>query len=372
MTKILYVDDDSDNLVVFDAMCAGQFEVCTAASGEHALEILAQQEIAVLLADQRMPGMTGVELAERASKEHPDVVRILVTAFSDLSEAIDAINRGQIRGYLRKPWDQDELLATMREALATYATRKRVRDLELHMLATERVYTLGVVTAGIAHELKSPLTMLSEGVRMVQARLESVRTQIANADTEEALRLLDTVEPFLNAQRDSTDAMIDTCRGFEVANHEQDPNERCNLEEVAGTASRIALASRRGESPLAMKLGPVSEVVGNPHRLGRVIINLLVNAFDVLVDDPDGAVELRLFEEGDEVVLEVEDNGAGMDEKARARVFEVFFSTKSQGGTGLGLAMSKTIVEEVNGTLECESELGGGAVFRMRLAAVRE
>lgn len=367
MAKILYVDDDSDNLVVFDAMCADQFDVCTAGSGEQALAILAEQEIAVLLADQRMPGMTGVELAEHAARDYPDVVRMLVTAFSDLGEAIDAINRGQIRGYLRKPWDGDELLAILKEALATYATRKRVRDLELHMLATERVYTLGVVTAGIAHDLKSPLSMLSEGVSMVQARLDSVARLVESGDATEALRLLATIQPFLKSQRDSTDAMIETCRGFEAANHEQDPNERCNLEEVVGTASRIALASRSGESRLEVEVQPVREVVGNPHRLGRVIINLLVNAFDALIGETDGVIQLRLFEDSESVVLEVEDNGPGLDAKAKSRVFEVFFSTKSDGGTGLGLAMSKQIVEEVGGSLECVAGSQRGTIFRMRL-----
>ena len=118
MSKILYVDDDSENLVVFEALCAGRFDTLTAESGQEALTILGREEIGVLLADQRMPGMTGVELAERASKDYPDVVRILITAYTDLSEAVDAINRGQIRSYLRKPWDQQELLATLKAKMA--------------------------------------------------------------------------------------------------------------------------------------------------------------------------------------------------------------------------------------------------------------
>jgi signal transduction histidine kinase len=368
MSKILYVDDDADNLVVFEALCADHFEVCTASSGAQALEILAKEEIAVLLADQRMPGMTGVELAEHASKEHPEVVRILVTAFGDLSEAIDAINRGQIRGYLRKPWDAEEVLAILRESLSTYATRTRARDLELHMMATERVYTLGVVTAGIAHELKGPLSMLAEGCNMLQARLESVREHVSSGNAQEALRLLASVDPFLASQHASTAAMIDTCRGFEVSNYEQDPGEHCNLEEVANTACRIALASRREESRLDLDLQAVPDVVGNPHRLGRVIINLLVNAFDALQGRSEGVILLKLFSEDSAVVLEVHDNGPGIDAKTMSRIFELFFSTKNDGGTGLGLAMSKSIVEELGGTLDCDSN-GGGTVFRMRLAS---
>lgn len=368
MMKILYVDDDPENLAVFEVLCDGHFDALTAESGDQALAILAREEVAVLLADQRMPGMTGVELAERASQEHPDVVRILVTAYSDLTEAIDAINRGKIRGYLRKPWDQHELLAILKEACSTYATRKRVRELELHMLATERVYTLGMVTAGIAHELKSPLGMLSDGVQVVLSQLQKVRDEVQAGATIEALALLDSVQPFLEAQVSSMAAMIDTCRGFEVANHRVDPNERCDLEEVATVASRVVLASRGGEALLKLRLDPVREVAGNRHRLGRVIINLLVNALDALEDIPEGVVTLRLFEEGAFVVLEVEDNGPGIEPAALPKIFDVFFSTKSEGGTGLGLAMSRTIVEEVGGSLECVSEPERGSLFRVKLS----
>jgi two-component system sensor histidine kinase HupT/HoxJ len=136
---------------------------------------------------------------------------------------------------------------------------------------------------------------------------------------------------------------------------------------VANTASRIALASRRGESRLELDLQAVSDVVGNPHRLGRVIINLVVNAFDALEHCSDGVTLLKLFSDESSVILEVHDNGPGMDEKTRAQIFEIFFSTKNDGGTGLGLAMSKSIVEELGGTLVCEAGQAGGTVFRMRL-----
>lgn len=367
MSKILYVDDERDNLVVFEALCEGHFDALTAESGEEALAILACEEVAVLLADQRMPGMTGVELAERASKEHPDVVRILVTAFSDLSEAIDAINRGNIRGYLRKPWDQEELLAILKEGLCTHAMRRRARELEQHMLATERVYTLGVVTAGIAHELKSPLRMLADGTSVVKKRLDRARAEIEGGDSAEAIRLIDSVQPFLEAQASSTSAMVDTCKGFEATSYTQDPDERCDLEEVVGTAARIVLASRGGDKQLQLDVQPTPEVVGNRHRLGRVIINLLVNAFDALLDCPEGVVKLRLFEGEGSVVLEVEDNGPGIAPRDRARIFDIFFSTKANSGTGLGLAISRKIIEELGGTLECESELGRGSLFRVTL-----
>ncbi|MCP4445380.1 MAG: hybrid sensor histidine kinase/response regulator [Myxococcales bacterium] len=376
MATILYVDDDPDNLIFFAALCAEQFSTATAESGVEALEILRTQEIAVLIADQRMPRMTGVELAERAATEHPDVVRILITAYSDLSEAIDAINRGQVRSYLRKPWDAGELFAVLREALSTFATRKRVRQLERHMLATERVYTLGVVTAGIAHEMKSPLRALTDGIDVVRQRMAEAVNLARAGDGEQAAQLLESLEPFMGAQATQTAAMHEICRGFEVSNYDVDPNETCDMGEVVQTAARLVLASQDGVCHLEVVCDETPEVRGNRHRLGRVIINLLINAFESVTEVECPSVQLYL-RNGDEesgegkglVVVDVSDNGTGIEPKAQRRMFDAFYSTKTSSGTGLGLAMSKRIVEEVGGSLLLDSTSEQGTRFSLKLRA---
>ncbi len=368
MTTILYVDDDLDNLIVFEALCADHFATVTAASGTEALKILQTQEIAVMLADQRMPEMTGVELAERAAAKHPDVVRILITAYSDLSEAIDAINRGQVRGYLRKPWDPDELFAVLRESLATHATRRRVRQLELHMLATERVYTLGVVTAGIAHELKSPLRALADGIDVARERMTTACALAAAGEGERAAQILESLKPFMDAQATQTASMEDICRGFEVSNYDVDPTETCNIAEVVQVAARLVLASHESSCQIDLECDDTPAVYGNRHRLGRVIINLLNNALESVSSTEDPRVRLRLRNgEENDVIVDVFDNGAGIEPNAQERIFDVFFSTKESTGTGLGLAMSKRIVEEVGGSLILQSSTASGTHFCLRL-----
>src|SRR5208283_1020624 len=107
--RVLYVDDDAPNLVVFEAACGSEFDVLTAENGTAALDIMRRQEVAILLTDQRMPGTSGVELAATVRDEFPDTIRLLITAYADLDSAIDAINWGQVHKYLRKPWDIREL-----------------------------------------------------------------------------------------------------------------------------------------------------------------------------------------------------------------------------------------------------------------------
>ena len=160
---ILYVDDDEANARVFAATLTGEFHVLTAAGGPEALDLLKREEIAVLIADQRMPRMTGVELLEIAARDHADTVRILVTAYSDLDAAVGAINRGQVSRYIRKPWTPGELRAVIGEALELRRMRSQLRVLEAQLRETERVYAVGVVAASVAHELRNPL-MIAQGM----------------------------------------------------------------------------------------------------------------------------------------------------------------------------------------------------------------
>src|SRR5206468_5843155 len=106
---VLFVDDDEDNLKVWEAACSEDFKVLTASSAEQALTLLRENEVGVILADQRMPGTTGVELLARVRTGFPETIRMLISAYSDLGTAMDAINRGNVRRYLRKPCDVQEL-----------------------------------------------------------------------------------------------------------------------------------------------------------------------------------------------------------------------------------------------------------------------
>jgi DNA-binding NtrC family response regulator len=122
--RILYVDDEPQNLYLFRSLFEQDYDVITAASGTVALGILANENIHVLLADQRMPGINGIQLLETVAREYPETVRVLVTGYSDIDVVVDAINRGAVYRYLSKPWDIDEIKATIRNAIEVYELKK--------------------------------------------------------------------------------------------------------------------------------------------------------------------------------------------------------------------------------------------------------
>ena len=134
---ILLVDDESEILFSLRGLLRQEFELHTAASGAEALDILRLHPIHVIMTDQRMPQMTGVELLRRAREDFPEAVRIVFTGYADIKAVIDAINEGQIFRYLTKPWDPDELCQALHEACASFdraAERRRLLlDLREHL-----------------------------------------------------------------------------------------------------------------------------------------------------------------------------------------------------------------------------------------------
>ena len=126
--KLLYVDDEEDNLIVFKSAFKRHYEVITAQSANDALGILENDRIELLITDQRMPGMTGIELLKSLPDE-PEIMRIILTGFSDIEAVIEAINSGKVYQYVTKPWDKEKLKWTIDKALETLGLKVYNREL---------------------------------------------------------------------------------------------------------------------------------------------------------------------------------------------------------------------------------------------------
>jgi response regulator RpfG family c-di-GMP phosphodiesterase len=146
--NILYVDDEQNNLVSFKATFRLKYNIHTAISGEEAIKILTNNPIEIIITDQRMPNMTGVEFLESILEEHPEPIRILLTGYADLNAVIDSVNKGKIFHYLTKPWNEEELDMTIKRAYEVYSLRKEEKVL------TEK---LGVTNAQLEFLLRQQL-----------------------------------------------------------------------------------------------------------------------------------------------------------------------------------------------------------------------
>jgi response regulator RpfG family c-di-GMP phosphodiesterase len=126
--KVLYVDDERNNLISFKATFRDRYKVVTAISGTEAIERLEEESFHIIITDQRMPNMTGVEFLESILDKYPDPIRLLLTGYADINAVIDAVNKGKIYHYLSKPWDETELDMSIQNAFMTWRKRQDEKE----------------------------------------------------------------------------------------------------------------------------------------------------------------------------------------------------------------------------------------------------
>ena len=126
--SVLYVDDEENNLFSFKAVFRVKYQVYTAISGDEALKILGEKPIEIIITDQRMPNMTGVEFLERVIEKFPDPMRLLLTGYADMNAVVDAVNKGKIFHYLSKPWNEEELDITINRAYEAYLQKEKLKE----------------------------------------------------------------------------------------------------------------------------------------------------------------------------------------------------------------------------------------------------
>lgn len=363
---VLFVDDEPDNLTVFEAACAERFSVLIASSAAQALELMRRHQVLVLLADQRMPHMTGLELLAKTRVEFPEVVRMMVTAYADLDTAIGAINCGQVRRYLKKPWENAELLAAVAEGVEYYQMRAKLCALERRLLETERVYSLGVITSGLARELNKPVEDLRERVArargLVRAAVDSMPNE-SNGYAALRARLMDTDEELgealVGAQR-----TLDVVRGVEIP---VGPAKRQNVDvsEVLRLTLRLLQGELRGAASVEIDVHPVPIISGSAAQVGQVMLNLLVHALETTAGSPrhQRALTIRLTHEAPWVVFEVMSSAPAQSGDRPPASGEFL----GGGQKELGLAISQSIVADLGGKLYTEQSPGGGGLRRLKL-----
>ncbi|WP_207534266.1 response regulator [Desertivirga arenae] len=133
---VLYVDDEPNNLFSFKATFRLKYNIITATSGDEAMEILKKTPIEIIITDQRMPNMTGVEFLEKVLEINAEPMRLLLTGYADMNAVIDAVNKGKIFHYLTKPWNEEELTMSIERAYEVYVQQKEIVDMNSKLLVS--------------------------------------------------------------------------------------------------------------------------------------------------------------------------------------------------------------------------------------------
>lgn len=377
---VVYVDDERPNRVVFEQSLKADFRIKTVVSAKAALELLDQEDVAVLVSDVRMPEMDGLELLRIAKEKHPQTLRMVITAYSDVDPILRAINEGLVARYIVKPWNRDELRQVLRWATEVWTFGKDSAELQRRLLETERLASLGGIAAASVHDLRTPLMMVNVTLDELRERAEAISTTRA---TIEGSNIEPTAKAHLLAQIDAASELIvdakqasDDLKGMiALLNEFIKPGSKRDappvidpLPVVRHTVSmqqRIVSAampiSYRGPSELPhIRMSPVE--------LTQVLVNLLGNAAQAVAarGEPNKAVAVEASLQGDMLELKIRDEGVGMAPDVLKRVGTPWFTTRKEG-TGLGLANCQRLVGSAGGRLRIESEQGVGTTVTILL-----
>jgi len=341
--------------------------VVQAGNGAACLEILSRGTIEVVVLDVRMPGMSGLEVLKRIKEQHPEVEVILLTGNATTVDGVEGIKSGAF-DYLTKPVEFEHLLGKIRQARngirrarEQKADAELRRQMEKQMIATERLASLGTLATGVAHEINNPLAIIKESAGWMRQLLQKqdLADMPRRNDFEGAL---EKIESSIERARRITHQLLGFVRRNDSAISRIDVGRL--VDDATGLVQREAKNRNITLEKKAASDSP--EVWSDPYQLRQVLLNLLTNALHAT--QAGGSVTVGIEKTADGCQITIEDTGEGISSENIEKIFEPFFSTKTQGeGTGLGLYVSRGIVEKLGGRIEVDSRLGIGSCFRIIL-----
>ncbi len=368
---VLIVEDNPDVIRVIHLSLRREFKVMAAPDGLKGFELAVKEQPNLIITDLMMPGIDGLELTKRLRAEPLTKYTpiIMLTARGGTDDRIAGIEQG-VSAYLSKPFSAKELLSTARSLL-------NVQESQADLLMNQRMDSLETIAGGLAHEINNPLNYIKNSVARIKLDFAETLTLVQDAK----------VAPLQDAQAVKIDKlaarfqkMIDTAES--------------GVKRIAGTVELMGRYSREGYSRdlrehdvfraahdvvqvVLPATGRDVKVIENmpesglihcvPEEFNQVLSNLLQNAIEA-VQEGTGEVQLFGSVTADFVELHVKDNGPGMPDAVKNKIFNPFFSTKGPGkGMGMGLTMTRRVVQSLGGTIAVQSEVGKGTEFTVRI-----
>jgi two-component system NtrC family sensor kinase len=391
--KILIADDDSVSRRLLQSyLQKWGYEVVAAHDGAEAWRLFEQSLFPMVITDWMMPELDGPGLLQRIrSSQRPGYVyAILLTAKSQKEELVEGMEAGA-DDFLTKPFDRDELRVRVRAGERIIRLEHNVRETKAALIENEKLASLGRLAAGVAHEINNPLAIVVNNLtvlrRDVLAALRVLDTYreggacLARAEPElaaRAARLEEEIDlPYLRENlprvfEKSADGLrrvrdiVQNLRDFARLDEAAFKEVNCNAA-LQSTLEALNHELHKNAVRVETRFQELPPVACHAGKINQMFLNILLNA--IQASKREDIVEVRTRPDGDAaVIVEIEDHGGGIRPEHLPHLFEPFFTTKSVGsGTGLGLSVSYGVVRDQGGTIEVESVVGRGSLFRIRL-----
>jgi signal transduction histidine kinase len=372
LPKILVIDDEIGPRESLRMLLKPDYNVQTADCVEAGLKLLKEKQPDTIVMDIRMPGMTGIEGLRRIREIDPHLSVIMLTGFGALETAKEAVRLGA-NDYISKPFDAGE----MREVIGRNVERTRlqrasenasaeIKELNSRLLKQlaqkERLASLGQASAEFVHDLGNPLTIVWGYVQLLAKKLERQDTG-SEAEKSGSLKELEIIEQNVRLCRELLTMW--QSYGSVEASPPKAISVSAVLREVVKGASAVA-----AQSGLELKSNIGDDqclLMGDAVQINRAIQNVIINAIQASAEKK-GPVLVDCTRKDFYVDIRVEDSGSGIDPSQINKIFDPYFTTKqSKSGTGLGLYITKKVIEDHSGSIKVDSTPGVGTVFTIRL-----
>jgi signal transduction histidine kinase len=353
-TSVLYVDDEENNLIAFKAFFRKKYDVFTALSALDATQILESNEVDIIISDQRMPNTTGIEFLEGTIKKHPESIRLLITGQTDIETVIEAINRGQISQYLKKPWDWDKFKLILENCSYIVENKRLIAQKNEQLQKTNDELNRFVYSA--SHDLRSPLMSILGVVQLASLEPEmKVAVEYFKIIETSVLKLdqyiKSIIEYYQNSRAEELSAEInfnELITGIVNAHKNQDPKVKFEINvKQDGT------------------------FISDDFRLSVILNNLVSNAIKYQnAAAPEQCVTIDVIADSKQASITISDNGIGIQSEHFESIFKLFFRTpdaNKKQGTGIGLYIVKEALEKIGGEISLNSELGKGSTFCVKI-----
>ena len=374
---ILYVDDEERSLKNFTRAFSDQFRILTAPNAHEGLKLLEQHQddIGLLMTDQRMPGEKGVWLLERARQLQPRLIRILATAYSDMDAAIAAVNTGAIYKYVTKPWDPPQLEQTLKRGLEFFLVQRerdqllREKMSVLHnMMVADRIVSLGLLAAGLSHHIRNSLVAVKTFLDLAPLKMAEEKMDVSG------LRNPDIWKEYHQNVQSQIERINNLLKDLWAA-AESAP---------AQFAHQVVLRDVVNGAVQSLAAGFAAKNIRVDNRIDDTLPQLnvdepkFVRLFELLLKDalaslPAGAsvtfaAHLANDSARPEIVVEVTDNGPGLPQEALRVVFDPFVvRSDTPSEYGIHLMACYFIVFHHGGQIAAKSEAGKGTTFTLHL-----
>jgi signal transduction histidine kinase len=371
LPQVLVIDDEIGPRESLRMLLKPNYRVYTADSVDAGIRLLKEKNPDAVITDIRMPGASGIDGLRRIREIDPHVAVIMLTGFGALETAQEALRLGA-NDYINKPFDARE----MREVIGRNVERTRIQRTGLNaaeemkelnsrllkeLAQKERLASLGQASAEFVHDLGNPLTIVWGYVQLLAKKLE--QSEKENGAQSQNAKELQIIEQNVRLCRELL-TMWQSYGSVEAAPHK--PISVCGIthEVVKGVT---AMATQNGVDLKSSLCDDPCSLLGDSTQMTRAIQNVIINAIQA-ASEKKGSVAVSCVRKDFYVDVRVEDSGAGMTPAQIAKIFDPYFTTKQgKSGTGLGLYITKKVVEDHNGSIKVDSTPDVGSTFTIRL-----